>query len=117
MTEPVNVDVWSDVQCPWCYIGKRRLDTAIAGYGRPVSVTYHAFDIAPDMPVDVAETAVELLSQRKGVPAAGLERGLIEFARMGRREGLDYRFDRIQPASELSGSHEPCKHDDTAGQP
>lgn len=49
---PVKVDVWSDIACPWCYIGKRKFEQAVAQSGIPVQVEYHAFELAPDLPQD-----------------------------------------------------------------
>lgn len=52
MTEPIKVDIWSDVQCPWCYIGKRKFEKGVEIFGRPVEIEYHSFELAPDTPVD-----------------------------------------------------------------
>jgi predicted DsbA family dithiol-disulfide isomerase len=53
---PITVDVWSDLVCPWCYIGKRRLSRALeqepAG---SVEVRWHAFQLQPDIPVEGVE--------------------------------------------------------------
>lgn len=46
----LTVDVISDVICPWCFIGKRRLEKAIAAHGEPVLVQWHAFQLNPTMP-------------------------------------------------------------------
>ncbi|GAB2580118.1 polyketide synthase [Paractinoplanes abujensis] len=43
----MDIQVWSDIVCPWCYIGKRRLERAIAHLGEPVSVTFRAFQLDP----------------------------------------------------------------------
>ncbi len=51
-SETVKVDIWSDVQCPWCYIGKRKFEAAVEQTGIPVEVEYHSFELAPDTPVD-----------------------------------------------------------------
>ena len=56
MSETLRVDIWSDVACPWCYIGKRRFEEGVRRYAdgadRPVEVEYHSFELAPDTPVD-----------------------------------------------------------------
>ena len=48
----MNVEIWSDVVCPWCYIGKRRFERAVASFGHPdeVTVTYRSFELDPDAP-------------------------------------------------------------------
>jgi len=48
----VAVDAISDVICPWCFIGKRRLEKAIGAYGKPVTVRWHPFQLNPAMPKD-----------------------------------------------------------------
>lgn len=49
--ETINVDVVSDIACPWCYVGKRRLETALKEWkGAPVEVTWHPFQLDPNMP-------------------------------------------------------------------
>jgi predicted DsbA family dithiol-disulfide isomerase len=50
MTDPIHIDVWSDVVCPWCFIGRRRLQKAIANHanGREVIVRHRAFQLQPD---------------------------------------------------------------------
>ncbi|MDQ1528917.1 MAG: hypothetical protein QOH77_707, partial [Actinomycetota bacterium] len=48
----MKVDIWSDVQCPWCYIGKRKFETAVNDFDGEVEIEYHSFELAPDTPVD-----------------------------------------------------------------
>jgi predicted DsbA family dithiol-disulfide isomerase len=52
VSNAIKVDIWSDVQCPWCYIGKRKFEAAVAGFDGEVDVEYHSFELAPDTPVD-----------------------------------------------------------------
>ena len=64
MTAPIKVDIWSDVQCPWCYIGKRKFEAGVAQSGIEVEVEYHSFELAPDTPVDYEGTPVDYLSAK-----------------------------------------------------
>jgi len=66
VSESVRVDIWSDVQCPWCYIGKRRFEVAVLAFGGEVDVEYHSFELAPDTPVDFEGSPVDYLRDRKG---------------------------------------------------
>ena len=66
MNEPIKVDIWSDVACPWCYIGKRKLEAAIQefsaeGTQTSVVVEYHSFLLNPDMPVDYEGSQTDYL--------------------------------------------------------
>ena len=73
MSEPIKVDIWSDVACPWCYIGKRKLENAIDAFTAessqtPILVEYHSFLLNPDMPVDYEGSQTDYLAEHKGMP-------------------------------------------------
>ena len=73
MSESIKVDVWSDVACPWCYIGKRKLENAISAFSAegsqtPIQVEYHSFLLNPDMPVDYEGSQTDYLTEHKGMP-------------------------------------------------
>ena len=73
MNDSVKVDVWSDIACPWCYIGKRKFESGVAAFaatpnGAPVEAEYHPFEPSPDPPVDLAGTAAEVLPAPQGMP-------------------------------------------------
>jgi predicted DsbA family dithiol-disulfide isomerase len=73
VNEPIKVDIWSDVACPWCYIGKRKLENAISAFSAegsqtPIQVEYHSFLLNPDMPVDYEGSQTDYLAEHKGMP-------------------------------------------------
>ncbi|MFN2334100.1 MAG: DsbA family protein [Wenzhouxiangellaceae bacterium] len=53
---PVNIEIWSDVACPWCWIGKRSLEAAIACSDHEVMLRWRAFELNPAAPVEAPET-------------------------------------------------------------
>jgi predicted DsbA family dithiol-disulfide isomerase len=67
------VDVVSDVVCPWCYIGKRHLEAALADFahGDEVEVVYRSFELDPTTPEVPVETSVESLARKFGTDVAG----------------------------------------------
>ena len=70
--EPMRVDVWADIACPWCYIGFANLESAIAQLDADIPSTalrvdYHSFELDPDAPLEFAGSADEYLAQRKGI--------------------------------------------------
>ena len=69
MPDAIKVDAWSDIACPWCYIGKRNLEAGIAAHGGPVKVEYHSFELAPDTPVDFDGSERDYLMHIKGISA------------------------------------------------
>ncbi|HEX9036981.1 MAG TPA: DsbA family protein, partial [Ktedonobacterales bacterium] len=66
----MNIEVWSDVVCPWCYIGKRRLEAALAQFPQrdAVTITWRSFELDPNAPSDFSGTLDERLARKYGVP-------------------------------------------------
>lgn len=93
----IKIDVYSDVACPWCYIGKRRLDAAIAQ--RPdlrVERHWRPFQLRPEMPAGGVEWG-EFMESKFG----GVERAQSAFSRVtesGAPDGIEFRFDLIKRA-------------------
>jgi predicted DsbA family dithiol-disulfide isomerase len=103
MSDPITVEIWSDVACPWCYIGKRRFEAALAAFaaepGRPpVTVRFRSFELAPDVPVDFEGGAVEFLTARKGMPRDQVERMLAQVTEVAAQEGLAFDFASVKQA-------------------
>jgi predicted DsbA family dithiol-disulfide isomerase len=92
----VEIDVWVDVVCPWCYLGKRRLELAIAESAHPaeVTVTYHAFELNPKAPRGTGETVLEWLAERYGTDLAGAREIAERPAVMGRPDGVEINVDK-----------------------
>jgi predicted DsbA family dithiol-disulfide isomerase len=105
VSEAIKVDIWSDVQCPWCYIGKRKFEAGAAQFGGDVEVEYHSFELAPDTPVDFDGTPVDYLSQRKGMPIAQVEQMLERVTGIAASVGLDYHFDHVHQTNTVK-AHE-----------
>jgi predicted DsbA family dithiol-disulfide isomerase len=95
MATPVKVDIWSDVQCPWCFIGKRKFEAGVEQFGGPVEVEYHSFELAPDTPVDFDGTTMDYLADRKGLAREDVERMLAQVTTIARGVGLSYDFDNV----------------------
>jgi predicted DsbA family dithiol-disulfide isomerase len=98
VSEHVKIDVWSDVACPWCFVGKRRFEAGVASLGPDVEVEveYHSFELAPDTPVDFEGSEVDFLAGHKGMPAAQVEQMLGQMTQVAAGEGLAYDFDALQ---------------------
>ncbi len=102
---PIKVDIWSDVQCPWCYIGKRKFEAGAAAYGGAVEVEYHSFELAPDTPVDFDGSPVDYLSQRKGMPVEQVTRMLTNVTGIAASVGLDFDYDHVHQTNTVK-AHE-----------
>ena len=105
MSETIKVDIWSDVQCPWCYIGKRKFEAGAALYGGEIEVEYHSFELAPDTPVDFDGSPVEYLSQRKGLPLGQVEEMLERVTGIAEGVGLHYDYGSVHQTNTVI-SHE-----------
>ena len=95
MSETIKVDIWSDVQCPWCYIGKRKFEDAVSRFDGDVEVEYHSFELAPDTPVDYDGTPVDYLSDRKGIDRAQAKQMIDRVTGIASEVGLEYDYDHI----------------------
>lgn len=91
----VEIDVWADVVCPWCYIGKRRLERAIHESPHPaeVTVTYHAYELDPRAAKGTGETVLAWLAQRYGTDLEGAREIAQRPAVMGRPDGVEIDVD------------------------
>ncbi len=99
----MRIDVWSDIACPWCYVGKRRLEAALARFPQKDSIelVWRAFELDTQAPPvrDPQVSYAERLSRKYSVPVADAQ-GMIErMRRTAAADGLDFRFDRIRPGN------------------
>ena len=98
MTSPLKVDIWSDIACPWCYIGKRKFERAVEQFavdGRAVEVEFHSFELSPDTPVDFEGSTTEFLAERKGMPVEQVRQMLGQVTAIADQVGLAYDFDAV----------------------
>jgi predicted DsbA family dithiol-disulfide isomerase len=97
----VNIEIFSDVVCPWCAIGKRRFDVALERFGHrdDVDVTWRAFELDPGAPAlaegDLASHLASKYAMTKEQAVASQER----LAAMAAQEGLEFHFDRARRAN------------------
>lgn len=96
MSEAIKVDVWSDIACPWCYIGKRKFEAGAEEFGGDVEIEYHSFELAPDTPVDFEGSEVDFLVDHKGMPRERVAEMLERVTGIAKQVGLDYDYDALQ---------------------
>jgi len=110
MSQPLKVDIWSDIACPWCYVGKRRFAEGArryreAGGDRHIEVEYHSFELAPDTPVDFEGSEVDFLADFKGMPVEQVRQMLAHMVEVAASVGLDFDYDALQHTNTLK-AHE-----------
>ncbi|GAA2069394.1 DsbA family oxidoreductase [Microbacterium hatanonis] len=101
MTDAIKIDVWSDIACPWCYIGKRNLESGLAAASTDddapvVEVVFHSYELAPDTPVDFDGGETDYLAHHKGIPAEQAREMLDRVTGVAADAGLEYRFDKLK---------------------
>jgi predicted DsbA family dithiol-disulfide isomerase len=96
----MRIDVWSDVVCPWCYLGKRRLDVALAGldFADEVEVRWRAFQLDPTATAEPKDLSAAI--DRKYGPG-GFQGMTGRLVPLGEEVGIDYRFDLAQRVTSL----------------
>ena len=92
----LKVDVWSDIACPWCYVGKRRFERAVAAFDGSVTVEYHSFELAPDTPVDFDGSEAQFLASHQGIALPRAEQMLDQMTQLAAAEGLHYDYAAVR---------------------
>ncbi|UWE13153.1 DsbA family oxidoreductase [Actinacidiphila bryophytorum] len=89
----MKVEIYSDIACPWCYVGKTRFERALAAFpkGSSVEVVYRPFQLDPSAPHE-ARPHHEVLAAKFGPRAAAMDR---QIAALGAEEGIDFAFDTV----------------------
>jgi predicted DsbA family dithiol-disulfide isomerase len=100
----MRIDIYSDTVCPWCYLGKRRFDLAVAARPQyePV-VVWRPFELNPDVPVEGVDR--ETFMAAKMPDQARLEQAHAELERQGEASGIHFRFDLISRVPNTRRSH------------
>jgi predicted DsbA family dithiol-disulfide isomerase len=94
----MQVEIWSDVVCPWCYLGKRRFEAALSSFDRraDVDVVYRSFELDPTAPSDDTEPMVDVLASKYGMSrqqAVDAQRQMTERATT---DGLEFHLDGLR---------------------
>jgi predicted DsbA family dithiol-disulfide isomerase len=91
----VHLEIWSDIACPWCYVGKRRIEAAVARseHRDDVRVTWRSFELDPSAPRERPHDASAHLAEKYGVTREHAEAMHAQMTEVAAREGLAFRFD------------------------
>jgi predicted DsbA family dithiol-disulfide isomerase len=104
VVQSMKIEIWSDVACPWCFIGKRRFEAALASFPHrdAVDVVWRSYQLDPTLPEHYDGTELEYLSSRKGMPAQQVSQMFEHVAQQAKGEGLDYHFDKVVVANSFT---------------
>ena len=94
----MKVEIWSDVICPWCYVGKRNFEAALARFDHAgeVTVEWHSYELDPTTPARVALTMDEALERRYGMTPEQASTANRQMTELAAEVGLEYHLDRVQ---------------------
>ena len=101
----LRVDIWSDIACPWCFVGKRRLEAALEQLPEPqrseVHVVWRAFELDPQAPRERERgvSYAERLSKKYGSSLEQAQARIASMVRTAKADGLDFDFERIRPGN------------------
>lgn len=91
----MNIEIWYDLVCPWCYLGKRRFEHALADFDHrdQVRVVHRAFQLDPTAPQGETFDQVEQITKKHGISVQQFKAQQAKVVELGRVEGLEYNFD------------------------
>jgi predicted DsbA family dithiol-disulfide isomerase len=100
----IEVEVWSDVMCPFCYIGKRRFEAALAQFPHQdeVKVTWKSFQLSPDAKTQPGKSMNEFLAEHKGISVTQAQQLHAQVTQMAAGAGLTYNFDQAVVANSFN---------------
>ena len=101
----MRVDIWSDVVCPWCYVGKARFEDALRGFAHrdEVEVVFRSFELDPDSPQVEHKSVLDMLSEKYGMTDVQARAADERVAELARAEGLG--FDSARPVGNTFDIH------------
>lgn len=90
----MKIEIWSDVMCPFCYIGKNNFEQALnkLPFKDEVEVEWKSFQLDPTLDSDTTKTTIEYFEEKKGVPASQATQMLSQVTQMGKNAGIDFDF-------------------------
>jgi len=94
----MTVEIWSDVVCPWCYVGKRRFEHALEQFPHrdQVELTWRSFELDPTAPPERTGSSAEHLASKYGMSVEDAERKNAQMTELAASEGLEYHLDRTR---------------------
>jgi predicted DsbA family dithiol-disulfide isomerase len=112
----VDVEIWSDIACPWCYVGKRRFETALASFERrdDVRVVWRSFELDPSLPREQEGDRAARLAEKYGMTLEQAQAAEREMTEVAAAEGLDFRLGRARSGNTFDGHrliHLAAEHD------
>jgi len=92
----MKIEIWSDIACPWCYVGKRRFEAALTDFPHrdELQIIWRSFELNPTAPPRAERPTVELIAAKYGMPVARAQAMMDDMTATGAADGIAFRFDR-----------------------
>lgn len=95
----LRIDIWSDIICPYCYIGKKRLEHVAAEEGIELDIRWHSYELMPEGAAQYQESLPELLAKRYGMSVEQAIQTEIRTAQSAAEEGIDFQWQTAKPGN------------------
>lgn len=95
----LRIDIWSDLICPYCYIGKKRLENVAAEEGIELDIHWHSYELMPEGAAQYSESLPELLAKRYGMSVEQAIQTEIRTAKAAAEEGIDFQWQQAKPGN------------------
>ena len=94
----MRIEIWSDVVCPWCYVGKRRLEQALERFAHrdAVEIVWKAYELDPNGPRERVGSYLERIARKYGISEAQARMSVERIVTAGADAGIDFRFDDLR---------------------
>ena len=94
----MQVEIWSDVVCPWCYLGKRRFERALESFGHrdEVAVVYRSFELDPSAAPGVTTPTIDMLADKYGMSTAQAGDAQRQMEQRAAQDGLEFKMDGLR---------------------
>lgn len=97
----MQIEIWSDIACPWCYVGRRRLESALNNFEHrdQVEIVWRSFELDPNAPDHYPGTVGDMLTKKYGMSRQQVEAGHAHLTELGAQVGIAYHFDTMRPGN------------------
>ena len=101
----MKVNIWSDIRCPFCYVGKKKFEKALAQFphAEEIEVTWHSFQLDPNLVTQPDTNPYDYFSKAKGIPVIQAKAMHEHAKKAGKEVGIDFNFDESKVANSFRG--------------
>lgn len=101
----MKVDIWSDIRCPFCYVGKKKFEKALEQFtnAEKIQITWHSFQLDPNLVTQPDTNPYEYFSKAKGIPVTQAKAMHEHAKNAGREAGIEFNFDESKVANSFKG--------------